>query len=76
MNTQDSTPFMKHPAVDAAPAPFNTYEDIPMRYASPVRGNSGIQPFGQFTSPAKVGLRMQEMEQNDYQPHTPQFRNP
>jgi len=58
MNTQESSPFMKHP-VDGAPAPFNTYEDVPMRgYASPVRGTSGIQPFGSMTSPVKVGLRI------------------
>lgn len=64
---------MRQP-VDGAPAPFQTYEDIPMRYTSPARGTSGI--FGAMTSPVKVGLRIQEMEQNDYQPHTPQFRGP
>jgi len=74
MNTQESSQFMKQP-VDGAPAPFSTYEDIPMRgYQSPVRGTSGI--FGAMTSPVKVGLRIQEMEQNDYQPNTPQFRGP
>ena len=57
MNTQDSSPFMKHP-VDGAVAPFNTYEDVPMRYASPIRNTSGIQP---FASPIKVG-RIQEIE--------------
>jgi hypothetical protein len=78
MNTQDSSPFMKHDGaqVDAAPAPFNTYEDIPMRYTSPVRGASGILPFGSMNSPVKVGIRVHEMEQNDYQPNTPQFRGP
>jgi hypothetical protein len=58
MNTQDSSPFLKHPAVDGAPAPFNTYEDVPMRYASPARGTSGIQPFASMTSPVKVGIRV------------------
>ena len=29
-----------------------------------------------MTSPVKVGIRIQEMEQNDYQPNTPQFRGP
>lgn len=58
MNTQDSSPFMKHPAVDGAPAPFQTYEDIPMRYTSPVRATSGIQPFAAMTSPVKVGIRV------------------
>jgi len=62
MNTQDSSPFMKHPVNEAQVAPFNTYEEIPMRYSSPVRGTSGIQPFGSMTSPVKVGIRMQEME--------------
>lgn len=56
MNTQESSPFLKHP-VDGAPAPFNTYEDMPMRYTSPVRGNSRIQPFAAMTSPIKVGIR-------------------
>lgn len=41
-------------------------------YRSPAR-NSGIQPFGAMTSPMKVGLRMQQMEEYD-QPNTPQFR--
>ena len=58
MNTQESSPFLKNPVEGAAVAPFNTYEDIPMRgYTSPVRGNSGIQPFT-MTSPVKVGLRI------------------
>jgi hypothetical protein len=60
MNTQESSPFMnmKHP-VDGAPAPFQTYEDIPMRgYTSPVRAASGIQPFASIASPVKVGLRI------------------
>jgi hypothetical protein len=70
MNTQESSPFLKHP-VDGNPAPFNTYEEAPMRYASPARGTSGIQAFGSMTSPVKVGIRVQELEQNDYQPHTP-----
>lgn len=58
MNTQDSSPFLKHPAVDGAPAPFNTYEDAPMRYTSPARGNSGMHPFASMTSPVKVGIRV------------------
>jgi hypothetical protein len=61
MNTQESSQFMKN-QVDGAPAPFSTYEDVPMRYTSPVRATSGIQPFGSMTSPVKVGIRMQEME--------------
>jgi len=74
MNTQESTPFIKHP-VDGAPAPFNTYEDVQMRFASPVRGSS-LHPFGQTMSPVKVGVRMQQIEKNDFQPHTPQFQRP
>jgi hypothetical protein len=70
MNTQESTPYIKHP-VDGAPAPFNAYEDVQMRFASPVRGASGLHPFAQMTSPVKVGVRMQQMEKNDFQPHTP-----
>jgi len=62
---------MKHP-VEGAPAPFSTYEDVQMRYTSPVRGTSGIQPFGNMTSPVKVGLsHMQDIEHNDFQPNTP-----
>jgi hypothetical protein len=77
MNTQESSPFLKHPAVDGAPAPFHTYEDVQMRYTSPVRKSSGILPFGTMTSPQKVGLsHMQEMDQHDFQPNTPQFRGP
>ena len=67
---------MKHPVDAAVVAPFNTYEEVPMRYTSPVRATSGIQPFTSFASPLKVGVRMQEIEQNDYQPNTPQFRGP
>jgi hypothetical protein len=70
MNTQESTPFIKHP-VDGAPAPFNAYEDVQMRFASPVRGSSGLSPFAQMTSPVKCNTRMQQMEKNDFQPHTP-----
>jgi hypothetical protein len=31
MNTQESSPFIKHP-VDGAVAPFNAYEDAQMRF--------------------------------------------
>lgn len=41
MDTQGSSPFIRNPAVDANPAPFASYEEIPMRYTSPVRGTAG-----------------------------------
>lgn len=44
MNTQESTPFLKNP-VNATPAPFNAYEDIQMRLASPRRGPQNLHPF-------------------------------
>jgi len=75
MNTQESTPFIKN-QVDAAPAPFNAYEDIPMRFSSPVRGAQNLHPFAQMSSPVKVGIRMQQIEKNDFQPNTPQFQRP
>jgi len=76
LNTQESSPFIKQAQVEAAPAPFNTYEDVPMRFASPPRAGSRVQPFGGLTSPLKVGVTMQHIEENDYQPHTPQFQRP
>jgi len=58
MNTQESSPFIKQVPVNAAPAPFTSYEDVPMRFSSPARNRSGVQPFGGLTSPLKVGINM------------------
>jgi hypothetical protein len=78
MQTQESTPFLKNHQVEAAATtPFGTYEDIPMRYSSPVRESQSLHPFAQMSSPAKVGTRMAQLHKNDdFQPHTPQFQRP
>jgi len=75
MNTQDCTPLFKEP-VETVTTPFDAYEDIPMRYASPARATHSLHPFAQMSSPAKVGVRMQQIEKNDFQPNTPQFTRP
>ena len=79
MQTQESTPFIKSHQVDAAaPTPFGAYEDVPMRYASPVRAAQSLHPFAQMTSPAKVGIRVTCPKNGvvGFQPQTPQFQTP